>query len=219
MTVASIQFRRGQTAEAEKAVQGILLTRPENTAALELLADILLARNDFTGAEAALRKALAAEPGRATAEAKLGRAALRRTEQQRIGSLGVAYAASDTALMRLAGGSRKTSQWAALGSALIPGLGQYVNGETAKALILASVYFLGLAVMALSPDTQGLAHRVSLLFLPAVRAGRTSAAPVGAPAWFLLMLLFGDWLYAVVDAALASRRASASPPGRDGWHV
>lgn len=217
LTVASIQFRRGQTAEAEKAVQELLQTRPTDAAAHELLADIRLSRHDFAGAQTALQAALAAEPGRVTAEAKMGRVALRRTEQQRMESLGVAYAASNTALMRLAGGSRKSSQWAAFGSALIPGLGQYVNGETTKGIVLAAVYFLGLAVMGLLPDTRGLADQISRLFLPSIRAGR-AAPPVSGLAWFLLFLLFADWLYAVIDAALASRRAAA-PSERDGWQV
>ncbi len=220
LTVASIQLRRGQTAEAEAAVQEILQTRPTDAAALELLADIRLSRNDFDGAQAALQEALVTEPGRATAEAKLGRTALRRTEQQRIGSLGVAYAASDTALMRLAGGSRRSSQWATFASAMIPGLGQYVNGETVKGVVLAAVYFLAMAALTLLPDAQGLAHQISMLFVPSVHAGRAVSAPVGPAAWFLLFLLFGVWLYAVVDAALASRRAAVTPsPGRDGWRV
>jgi tetratricopeptide (TPR) repeat protein len=220
LTVANIQLRRGQAAEAEKAVLEILQSRPDDPAAHEMLADIRLTRGDFAGAEEALQKALALEPGRPTAEAKLARAALRRTEQERIAQIGVAYAASDTALMRFSGGgSRRNSQWAAFGSALVPGLGQYVNGETAKGIIIAAVYFLIIIIMAVMPDTSGLFHQISLFFVPNLRADRAAAAPVSGFTWFLLILLTADWLYAIIDAAAASRRASESSPKNDGWEV
>jgi tetratricopeptide (TPR) repeat protein len=215
LTVANIQFRRGQMAEAEKAVQEILAVRPGDAAANELLADIRLAKNDFDGAQQALKAALSAEPGRSTAEAKMARAVLRGQERQRMASLGVAYAASDTALMRLSDGSRRSRQWAAFGSALIPGLGQYVNGETTKGIVIAAVYFLTIVVLSQMPDTRGLAHQVTRLL-----AGRhIGTTPVRGFSWFLLLLMLADWLYAVIDAAMASRRAAAPSSRDDGWQV
>ncbi len=197
LTVANIQFRRGQTAEAEKSVGELLQARPNDAAALELLADIKLARNDFDGATEFLKRALEAEPGRATAEAKLARAALRRTERERIKTMGVAYAASDASLMRLSEGGRKSGQWAALGSAFIPGLGQYVNGEPVKGIILAVVYFLGLLLL-------------SQAFVPTLHTLRGGLPPLSGLSWVLIIVLTVDWVYAIADAALASRRAASS---------
>lgn len=218
LTVASIQFRRGQTVEAEKAVQELLQSHPGNAPALELQADILEARGDHEGAQASLKAAIEAEPGRTTAEAKLARAALKRGEQTRMQQMGVAYAASDASLMRLGDGSRRSSQWAALASALIPGLGQYVNGETTKGVILAVLYFAIFLVLSLLPDSHGLARQISLLFIPSVKAGHVRSEPVSGFAWFLLVLLIADWLYAMIDAASAAKRAAATHE-KDGWQV
>lgn len=219
LTTANIQFRRGQTAEAEKSLAQLLEARPRDAAAHELMADIRLARGDFEGGQKELRAALEAEPGRATAEAKLARAALRRTEQERIKSLGVAYAGSDAAFVRLDGGSRRGGQWAAMASAFLPGLGQFLNGEAAKGAVVLVLYGLGLLFLAIVP---GAADAVDQLFLSLVGAGsQRRAAPAGGFSWFLIAVLTAIWLYAVIDAVLVSRRSAANPAGsgKDGRQV
>ncbi|MDQ2687045.1 MAG: tetratricopeptide repeat protein [Armatimonadota bacterium] len=206
LTMANIQFRRGQTAEAERSLAQVLEAKPRDAAAHELMADIKLARGDFAGGLSSLKSALEIEPGRATAEAKLARAALRRTEQERIKSMGVAYAGSDAAYVRLDGGSRRGGQWAALASAFLPGLGQFLNGEAVKGVVVLLCYGLGLLLLALVPGT---GDALSQLFLSAAGSHRR-AAPVSGFFWFLMALLTAIWLYAVVDAVLVSRRSAAA---------
>lgn len=192
LTTASIQMRRGQTADAEKAVQEILTRQPGDAAAHELLGDIRLARGDFDGAGAAFKQALEIEPRRATAEAKLARATLRQTETQRVKDMGIAYAGAETNLVG-AGESGKNSRLPLVGSLLLPGLGQMVNGQFVKGGVIMAVYFLGLAL--LYPHAADLAH----LFVP-----RTSH-PASPLLWLSLALLLADWIYAVADAARSSR--------------
>lgn len=219
LTVAHIQFRRGQAAEAEKAVQEIIRTRPRDAAALELLADIRESRGDAEGAQAALKSALDAEPRRPTAEAKLARAALRRGEKQRMQEIGVAYAASDTSLMRLSDGSGKGKGWAILASALIPGLGQYLSGKTIKGIVLAALYFGALILLSVLPDARGLAQQISSLFVPNFSGRHAPPEPVSGFAWFLVIALAAVWLYAIIDAGAASTASNSQSGDQDGWKV
>lgn len=192
LTTASIQMRRGQTADAEKAVKEILTQRPNDAAAHELLGDIRLAGGDFDGAGAAFKTALEIEPKRATAEAKLARATLRQTETQRVKDMGLAYAGAETNLVG-EGETGKSSRLSLIGSLLLPGLGQMVNGQFVKGGVIMAVYFLGMAL--LYPHAADLAH----LFVP------RKSHPASPLLWLSLLLLLADWIYAVADAARSSR--------------
>ena len=217
LTQANIQLRRGQPVEARKAVDALLVLRPADAAAHEMLADIYLSENNFDGAQAALKTALTHEPGRATAEAKLGRAALRRREQERMQTMGVAYAADHAALVRFSGeGSAQKGWLPPLASAFLPGLGQLIEGETVKGAALMGVTLLGLLALTLMPGTRALLQQMASPF--AAHAGRGAAAPGGASG-FLLVLLSVVWLYSVIDAARAAARRAAGGSPKSGWEV
>lgn len=187
LTNAHILLRRGQTAEAEVSVRAILAERAGDAGAHELLGDVLGARGDWAAAAAAYQAALTHEPGRASAETKFGKATLRRAERERQEKLGVAYAATETAMVRRESGSR--GAWPViLGSLLCPGLGQVVQGQTVKGGILIGVFLLGLLGLALLPH------------------GGSGRSYFGPAFWLVTALLAGDWLYAVADAAQASSR-------------
>jgi len=192
LTNAHIQLRRGLTAEAEASVRAVLAERAGDAAAHELLGDVLGARGDWAAAAAAYQAALAHEPGRASAEAKFGKATLRRAERERQEKLGVAYAATDTAMVRREGGSR--GAWPViLGSLVCPGLGQVVQGQTVKGGILIGIFLLGLLLLALLPH------------------GESGRSYFGPAFWVVSALMAGDWLYAVADAAQASARKEDGP--------
>ncbi len=184
LNAARIELRRGRIAEAEAAVKAFLADRPQDAGAFELLGDIEETRGSWDAAIAAYQNALASEPGRASAEAKVGKAVLRRAEQQRQQTLGVAYAAADTSLVRRTGGER-SGLWIIAGSAICPGLGQIVQGQTVKGAVLVGIYLLGVVLLTL---VHGSGHSY---FSPAF--------------WVVSLVLAGDWLYAIADAAAASR--------------
>ena len=184
LTAATIELRRGRAAEAETAAQAILADRPADAGAWELLGDIEEARGNWDAAIAAYQNALTHQPDRASAEAKVGKAVLRRAEQARQKSLGVAYAAADTSLMRRTGGER-SSTMIILGSVVCPGLGQIVQGQTIKGAILVGIFLLGIVLLTL---VHGTGHSY---FTPAF--------------WAVSGLLAADWLYAVADASASSR--------------
>ena len=201
LTNVHIQLRRGQTAEAETAVRAIIAERPTDSGAWELLGDIGTARGDFATAVEAYQTASQHEPGRATAESKFARATLRQAERQRQEKLGVAYAASDTSLVRRAGGEdgRRSALWSAFGSSLCPGLGQIVGGQIVKGTVLIGIFLLGLGLLAVLPHGTGRAY-----FTPGF--------------WIVSAVLTADWVYAVADAVLAAPSKNA-PAEKDGWQV
>ena len=186
LNAARIQMRRGLVSEAEAAVKAFLIDRPQDAGAFELLGDIEETRGNWGDAIAAYQNALTHEPGRASAEAKVGKAVLRRAEQQRQKTLGVAYAAADTSLVRRTGGER--SSWLVIiGSAVCPGLGQIVQGQTIKGAVLVGIYLLGIILLTL---VHGTGHSY---FSPAF--------------WVVSVVLAADWLYAVADASASSSRS------------
>ena len=192
LTNAHIQLRRGLTAEAESSVQAILAERAGDAAAHELLGDIFGAREDWAAAASAYQTALTHEPGRASAETKFGKATLRRAERERQEKLGVAYAATDAAMVRREGGSR--GAWPIiLGSVICPGLGQVVQGQIVKGGILIGIFLLGLLLLALLPH------------------GGSGRSYFGPAFWLVTALMTGDWLYAVADSVQASSRKEDDP--------
>ncbi len=184
LTAATIELRRGRVAEAEAAVRAILADRPTDSGAWELLGDIEESRGNWDAAIAAYQNALAHQLDRASAEAKVGKAVLRRAEQARQKSLGVAYAAADTSLMRRTDGER-SGLWIVLGSVVCPGLGQIVQGQTVKGAILVGIFLMGVVLLTL---VHGTGHSY---FTPAF--------------WAVSAVLAADWLYAVADASASSR--------------
>ena len=186
LTAAHIQLRRGLVSEAETAAQALLANNPKDAGASELLGDIEETRGNWAAAIAAYQAALESEPGRATAEAKIGKAVLRRAETARQETLGVAYAATDTSLVRRSGGER--SGWLVIaGSAICPGLGQIVQGQTVKGAVLVGIFLLGIILITHLPTG----------------SGRSYFSPMF---WLVTLLLAGDWLYAVADASATSSR-------------
>ncbi len=184
---AQFLLRRGQATEAEAEARAILAERPGDAAAHELLGDILAARGDEAGAAASYGAAQKSEPGRASAEAKFAKIALRQAETRQRAKMGVAYAASDTALVR--GGVR--GAWLVIiGSGICPGLGQIVRGQYVKGGLMLGGQLLGLLLLA------GLAHD---------RPGRSYFGP---GFWIVTALMTGGWIYAVVDAAITPPRDS-----------
>ncbi len=183
----ALLVRRGSFAEAEAAAQAILAMRPGDAFAHETLGDVLAGRGDVDGAKAAYKAALAQEPGRASAESKFALLTLEGEEIRRRATLGVGYAAEDTHLVRSGAGR---GLWAGIvGSAICPGLGQIVQGQVVKGVILVAIYVAGLGLLALLPR------------------GTSGQSYFGPGFWLISALMTADWVYAVADIALASKSA------------
>ena len=119
---AALRLRRGDQAGALTDCQAVLAVDPENLDARELLGDILAAQGNWDAAIAQFRSILAAEPSRVAAERKLAESSLGRA-----GLRDAAFRADQ------ATGDRKPGI-ASLLSFLFPGMGQFYNRETRKAV-------------------------------------------------------------------------------------
>ena len=181
----SLLVRRGSFDEAEAAARAILATRPGDAFAHETLGDVLAARGDGEGAKAAYKTAMAHEPGRASAESKFATLTLEGAEAQRRAAMGVGYAAEDAHLVRSGAGR---GLWAGIvGSAICPGLGQIVQGQVTKGVILVAIYVAGLGMLALLPK------------------GDSGHSYFGVGFWLISALMTADWVYAVADIAFSAR--------------
>ena len=203
LSTANVHLRRGQTADAERVVRDALAATPDDAGAQEMLGDIRLAQGAFDDAVAAYRAALVKEPGRVTAEAKLARATLRQSETQRKETLGVAYAASSTALMRSGNeDDRGRRSRLAVASAFLPGLGQIMGGAYVKGGLIIGVAVLSWLLLSVAAGNS----------LPIIlgMALRLNFSRVGGLTLFALLLMTLDWLYAVVDAAALSARKDSN---------
>jgi len=187
VTNAYIQFRRGLIAEAEAATRGILSDRPADPGAWELLGDIHASRGELKEASESYQAALKLAPGRVAAETKFGRTTLALAERKRQEQIGVAYASSKTSLIRHGRGQeeRRSGAWMAVGSALFPGLGQLLGGQTIKGAIIIGIYLIGLGCLALQ------SHGAKQFY-------------VSTEFWVISAILTLDWVYAVADAAVTS---------------
>ncbi|MCW3061859.1 MAG: hypothetical protein JWQ02_3680 [Capsulimonas sp.] len=190
LTAAGINLRRGRAEEARQGVNEVLTALPRYAPAHEILGDIEAYLGKYTEACSAYRTALKIEPGRPTAELKLGRTALRATE-----AAGGFQTLQETSSAPLA---RTGNSIAAFASAVLPGLGQIMQGAYIKGAVLMGVYCLVNLLILMLPDTKNILQDVSSMLAPKHAAG--GATPIGGLFWFLAFVSTVDWLFAVIDA-------------------
>ena len=141
----------------------------------------------WTGRKPPTKRRWRRSRARASAESKFATLTLQGAESHRRAALGVGYAAEDTHLVR-AGAGR--GLWAGIvGSAICPGLGQIVQGQVTKGVILVAIYIAGLGMLALLPK------------------GSSGQSYFGPGFWIISALMTADWVYAVADIAFASKSA------------
>lgn len=162
LTLASIQFRRGQTQQAKQELDTLLAFYPQSAQAYELQGDLLASEGNAAGAQEAYEAALRCEPGRVTAESKMARLTLRKTEETRRAELGVAYAGAETPSFAAANpDSGRNLMKAVIASAIFPGLGQIVQGEFIKGLIIVGATIIVSLVWFTLPDFRAVLRLLS----------------------------------------------------------
>ncbi|BDI33242.1 hypothetical protein CCAX7_52930 [Capsulimonas corticalis] len=191
LTAAGVNLRRGRADEARRDVDEVLAAQPRYAPAHEILGDVEAHLGRYAEACAAYRAALKLEPGRPTAELKLGRTALRATE-----AMGGFQTLSETR-----GAPRAGKGVAGFASAVLPGLGQIMRGAYVKGAVMLGVYCLSNFLILCLPETKDMLRDVSGLLAPNHSSG--GGAQIGGLFWFLSFVSTIDWLYAVIDVALA----------------
>jgi TM2 domain-containing membrane protein YozV len=203
LTQVAINLRRGETAGARTVLLTLLQSQPRSAAAYEALGDVELADRSIAAAGIAFRKALEIEPGRPTAELKLARAALRGGADKRIATIGVAYAGIDLATAK-PGNSKKNAAIAVVGSLVVPGIGQIINAQYIKGVVVIVLALFFGAVFFSSIDVPSVKQQ--LLAGMTGKSIATMAAPQLPPAvWICLVALIVVWLYSIIDAGISAR--------------
>jgi len=203
----SIKVRRGHLAEARAGVLAVIEQRPRSAAAYEALADIETSLGQIPAADEALRKAIEIEPGRPTAEAKLAHLALRGLEQSR------SYQRHETVPgpQRAASGSPpgdNRRMYAILGSIVMPGIGQLVNGQYAVGAGLLVATVVSIFMMMTGVDIHGLQNTLHQDVSAFSDTSQTVPSPpnIGWSFWGGSLIATLAWLYSLVDAAVLSGR-------------
>jgi tetratricopeptide (TPR) repeat protein len=189
---ATLLRTRGQRAQAFQLTQEAIRLDDQSWEAHELLGDVLMDMGRAPEAMASYRRARDLRPDRVPLEDKLARAALGSAARSRM----LAQAELAVGGRGKGGEAKRKAAYAALFS-LMPGLGQFYNGQLLKGAVIGiiAIIFVALAAQQLDPS----------LFSTSIFGGVS-------PAWVVVIGLL--WVYAVVDAIVyASRSEEGGPPG------
>lgn len=181
---AHLARRRGRFQQAFDACLLAVSKVPRDAAALEMLGDILQSLGRVDDAVAAYHRAGEADPTRGSAERKYAELVLMQDR-------------SVASLVRQE--EPRNPYLSVMLSALCPGLGQYYNGERAKAAVLVGITLTLLILLLWSPWG-----------LSASASGLSSASS------FLLAGLGITYILSLVDANIGARRPHQT---RSGWDV
>lgn len=141
---SQVSFRRGDAKDGLAKVQEAFAIAPQSTAVLEALGDAYMAAGEPKRARDAYRAGLEVAPGHQTLEAKYAEAVLR-----------LEPAFDPAVVAPVDAGSYANGQTAVLLSAILPGLGHLVLGETAKGIAFLASYiaFVVLAFLFRGPQS------------------------------------------------------------------
>lgn len=197
---AVIKLRRGQIDEARADAEAIAAQRPKSAAAHELIGDIAGAAGKLDDADHAYRKSLVFEPRRPTAESKLAHIALQRMQASR------GYFQPQGGQPFVGGGQLGNPRrpYAILGSLVLPGVGQLVNGRYAVGGTLIVVTLISLWMMSSGVDVSGIEGSLNqdLSALSNSSAPVPTAPHVSWTFWLGSLLATAAWIYSLIDAAM-----------------
>lgn len=198
LAAANLHRMRGQFAEAEEKCKQALSIMPNDPVIHEMLGDLLHESGKLDAALAEYRAALDLAPGKPSAETKFAKVTLEIAEREREKAL-----AKDMLENPHKYTSRQKNPGRALLFALIPGLGQFYNGDMVKALIIWGAFLLFFISWAIPHQyPRGIrtvgefiyhTHPVVLLFG---------------------IIAFMAYIYGIVDAPISAGKSSKAPKNR-----
>lgn len=193
LTLANVQRMRGQWVEAEDTCRKALSINPRDVTIREMLGDILNDSGKLDMALSEYRTAMEQAPDRVSLEKKYAKVVLDIAEREREKALAqdmIENPHKYTVRKRSAG-------MAFIWSALVPGLGQFYNGEMVKALVVfgATVLFFISYALLQGSYPPGVTDIWSLI-------GSTNSAVLV----FGIMALIA-YIYGVIDAPIVAGKA------------
>jgi len=205
---ATLARTRRQWEQALKLVQEAIALDESSAEAHELQGDLLLELKRGAEAMGSFRRARELRPSRALLEDKIARAALQQAARQQRIELSQAILEG-----RVKPASKRSPGYAAVLSLMLPGLGQFYNGEVVKGLVMltAYVFLLALALLAVlreiatSPSAAG-----GGLFGQEINVGAIFSGLSSGGTTLVSVLLVVLWLYGIGDAAWRASKTLTS---------
>lgn len=226
LTLSNVQRMRGQIEGAQNTLENVLAlmegaSNRDLAPVYEQMGDLLTSQSKWEEARAAFGKAHELDAARASAEKKFAQMTLRVADEKALAKLGVSGGAGLDALAPLEPIAPRKPGLALISSMLLPGLGQFYNGETNKGIICLGIYAASLILARLLPDSTRLMEKFT--YTIANRPTPGGAVSISPLLWLLLAVSFAVWAYSVVDAAMGAGKTggAAGRPVVDktGWEV
>jgi TM2 domain-containing membrane protein YozV len=203
---ATLARARKQPEQALKLVQEAVDLDEADAEAHELKGDLLLELGRGAEAMGSLRRARELRPDRAVLEDKIARAALQSAARQQTVEM-------SRALLEGRGrssGPKRNPGYAALLSLIVPGLGQFYNGDVVKGLVMITAYIFLLAFALLAVLRELAAGPGTGLYGPQLDMGLVYSALSGGGTAVVTIALVLLWIYAIGDAALRASKSMTS---------
>lgn len=134
---ANLHRMRGQLTDAEQDCRKAISISPKDAVIREMLGDILYEAGKLDAAQSEYRTAMEMAPRRASAETKYAKVTLEIAEREREKAIAREIIENPHKYL----GHKRRPAFAIL-SAVIPGLGQFYNGDLTKALVIWGVMIL-----------------------------------------------------------------------------
>jgi tetratricopeptide (TPR) repeat protein len=206
LSAAALSNRRLQWDEALQKCQEALALDSQNGEAHELIGDILQAMGNWNGSLQAYQSAQKLNPHRTVLEEKIGLVSIE-LDQMTLREERRQQLAADPTQLKW---DERDPRVACIFSGILPGLGQFYNGEVVKAVILLGATLLSLGVLAF------LLHgAVSAGLSPPTISGKLDAMMKHMQGWSIPKLLWallncfiplGVWIYSVIEAPLRAKQ-------------
>jgi hypothetical protein len=226
-TLAGVQRARGQITDARVTLERVLLLS-EGLAAREVapvheqIGDLLLVEMKLEEAAAAFAKAHEVDPARVSAEKKFANTTLRIADSKAEGNMSAALLRGDSIGDLLAESSRygRRNAGVAMLLSLVPGFGQFYNGQFVKGAVLLGIFAVALLIISISPDRDELVRNFALT----MALKPTSGGAVSPLTVTMAIMAFGAALYSLVDAPYYAGKVNTSdvpdgPADKSGWEV
>jgi hypothetical protein len=225
LSLATVQRMRAQILDARASLQkAIILSEgmpgPQVAPIHEMLGDMLAAEERWEQAAASYEQAQALDPARASAERKFGEMTLRIADEKAMAKLGgMVRSGSGDAITSGSQGKRNPG-FAMILSLIVPGFGQFYNGQFIKACVCLGVFVIAMFLITLTPDIKA----IRCLLIPGTTTG-CRGLTIAPLTWFCILAAAGAWLFSLIDAPIAASKTqdmsieSGPVVDKSGWEV
>lgn len=192
-----LRLRQGRFAEAQERLTQAQAQAPDHPAVIEMEGDLANAQGRYTQAQTLYKRALEHDRHNTKLEEKYATAVLKAHAPE----LAAHDVPDDSPWTQLV---KRNPTVSAMQSAILPGLGQFYNGDLLKGLIVISLAILGNFIQL---------RLIGNLLYDFNSGGISPSIPTFLGAWFsgpqliITLVLLILWGYAVVDAALTANNA------------